>query len=101
MRGNQIRPFLSIYSLSQKKPGMNDNRSFIYDKDTTANSFIAMSFSSDGRYLACVTAHPEYKLVFLDLHSSKREIEVASVFLEERLREVGPKDIKDKEPNEI
>lgn len=47
-----------------------------------------MSFSSDGRYLACLTGHPEYKLIFLDLNSNKRETEIASAFLEERMREV-------------
>lgn len=67
---------------------MSENRSFIYDKDTQMSSFIALSFSSDGRYLACLTGHPEYKLIFLDLNSNKREIEIASVFLEDRLKDV-------------
>ncbi|KAL4511618.1 hypothetical protein ABPG72_012463 [Tetrahymena utriculariae] len=89
---SQPRPFLAIYSLSDKKNQMVENRSFIYDKDTQMSSFVALSFSSDGRYLACLTGHPEYKLIFLDLNSNKREIEIASAFLEERLRDVPQKE---------
>jgi len=47
-----------------------------------------LSFSADGRYLACLTAHPEYKLVLLDLNSNKKDIEIASLSLEDKLRDL-------------
>jgi hypothetical protein len=47
------------------------------------DTFIAINFSNDGRFLVCITGNPEYKLVFLDLNANKKEL--ASVFLHERL----------------
>ena len=40
--------------------------------ETQVENFVAMAFSYDARCLTCLTDGPEYKLVFIDLFSNKK-----------------------------
>jgi hypothetical protein len=41
-----------------------------------------MAFSSSSRFLACLTEAPEYKLVFIDLRASKKDLADAKINME-------------------
>ena len=40
--------------------------------ETQVENFVAMAFSYDARCWTCLTDGPEYKLVFIDLFSNKK-----------------------------
>ncbi|EGR29862.1 WD repeat protein [Ichthyophthirius multifiliis] len=69
-------PQVSVYNIKSntiKANLQNEKKQFSYP-DTQTEAFIAMCFSHDSRFLACLTDSPEYKLVFIDLLANKKDI---------------------------
>jgi len=69
-------PWVSVYEIKKslvKSAVGGESRSFNYP-ETNVLHFAAMAFSSESRFLACLTEDPEFKLVFLDLLSNKKNL---------------------------
>jgi len=68
-----------------------EKKTFNY-ADTQAESFIAMSFSNDSRFLVCLTEGPEFKLVFIDLLANKKDLAGAHLGMPITRISISPKD---------
>ena len=87
-------PFVQVYNIksaAMKNSVGTEKKNFSY-ADTQVANFIEMAFSSDSRFLVCLTEAPEFKLVFIDLLANKKDLAGAQLGLTINRISISPKD---------